>query len=372
MANGTNIAASKNRRCETFNIYMDEFLGVEITISIQWDHKKAMHVENLTSHISSSWNAKILGPMRDTHSVEKQDNPTRMYDGLQTGSTAFQSEHRLNMHEGCSPVRQKKRGQAPERNKAIQEEVEKLVDTGIMKGVHYHSWLSNQVMVKKHDDSWRMCMDFKDVNKACLKDGYLLPEIDWKNSRATYQRLVDKAFQKQIGRNFEINPRKCTCGIEEGMFLGYKENTKGIKILFTDGSSCVDGFGAGLILMNPKGTKFTYALRFRFDAINNEAEDEALIADIRIAKNGCKKSPDKRGLPFSGQSGPKEVKNASTSFAHLTKQVLVEELSQKSINEAKVLAVVEEERDTWMTPIHNYLTEEALLAEKEKERVVRR
>ncbi|GJY31826.1 reverse transcriptase domain-containing protein [Tanacetum coccineum] len=102
---------------------------------------------------------------------------------------------------------------------------------------------------------WRMCVDFKDLNKACPKDGYPLPEIDWKveslcgypfkcfldaykgyhqikmaeedeektafstsqgifcyskmsfglkNARATYQRLVDKAFQKQIGRNLEV------------------------------------------------------------------------------------------------------------------------------------------------------------------------
>ncbi|GJU46091.1 reverse transcriptase domain-containing protein [Tanacetum coccineum] len=54
--------------------------------------------------------------------------------------------------------------------------------------------------------------------------------------------------------------------------------------LFTDGSSCIDGSGAGLILTNPKGTKFTYALRFRFDATNNEAEYEALIAGLRIAE----------------------------------------------------------------------------------------
>ncbi|GKB63047.1 hypothetical protein Tco_0919233 [Tanacetum coccineum] len=73
-----------------------------------------------------------------------------------------------------------KGGQAPERNKAIYEEVERLVDAGIMKEVHYHSWLSNPVMVRKHDDSWRMCVDFKDLNKVRPKDGYQLPEIDWK------------------------------------------------------------------------------------------------------------------------------------------------------------------------------------------------
>ncbi|GJY85939.1 reverse transcriptase domain-containing protein [Tanacetum coccineum] len=51
----------------------------------------------------------------------------------------------------------------------------------------------------------------------------------------------------------------------------------------SDGSSCIDGSGAGLILTNPEGKEFTYALRFRFDATNNEAEYEALIAGLRIA-----------------------------------------------------------------------------------------
>ncbi|GKF94280.1 hypothetical protein Tco_0283980, partial [Tanacetum coccineum] len=68
-----------------------------------------------------------------------------------TGVPRNIAEHRLNIREGYSPVRQKKRGQAPERNKVIQEEVEKLVDAGIMKEVHYHSWLSNLVMEKNHD-----------------------------------------------------------------------------------------------------------------------------------------------------------------------------------------------------------------------------
>ncbi|GJY60909.1 reverse transcriptase domain-containing protein [Tanacetum coccineum] len=54
--------------------------------------------------------------------------------------------------------------------------------------------------------------------------------------------------------------------------------------LFTDGSSCVDGSGAGLILTNPEGAEFTYAMRFRFEATNNEAEYEALIAGLWIAE----------------------------------------------------------------------------------------
>ncbi|GKA54147.1 hypothetical protein Tco_0753096 [Tanacetum coccineum] len=95
-----------------------------------------------------------------------------------TGVPRHIAEHRVNVREGCPLVRQKKRGQAADRNQAIQEEVGKLIDAGIMKEVHYHSWMSNPVMVKKHDGSWRMCVDFKDLNKACPKDGYPLPEID--------------------------------------------------------------------------------------------------------------------------------------------------------------------------------------------------
>ncbi|GJY56475.1 reverse transcriptase domain-containing protein [Tanacetum coccineum] len=84
-----------------------------------------------------------------------------------------------------------------------------------------------------------------------------------RNAGATYQRLVDRAFHEQIGRNLEVyvdelvikshtedeivrdieetfrtlrkinmklNPKKCNFGVEEGMFLGYQVNTKGIKI----------------------------------------------------------------------------------------------------------------------------------------------
>ncbi|GJY17966.1 reverse transcriptase domain-containing protein [Tanacetum coccineum] len=44
------------------------------------------------------------------------------------------------------------------------------------------------------------------------------------------------------------------------------------------------GSGAGLILTSPEGEEFTYALRFEFDASNNEAKYEALIARLRIAE----------------------------------------------------------------------------------------
>nr|GFA29303.1 reverse transcriptase domain-containing protein [Tanacetum cinerariifolium] len=64
-------------------------------------------------------------------------------------------------------------------------------------------------------------------------------------------------------------------------------------------------------------------------------------------------------------------KIASTSFAHLSKQVLVEELKEKSISEVEILAVLDEERDTWMTPLFKYLMEGTLPADVEKARAIK-
>nr|GEX45196.1 reverse transcriptase domain-containing protein [Tanacetum cinerariifolium] len=117
--------------------------------------------------------------------IKKEDIPKAIKIALEElKCVAFPSknfaEHRLNVREGYLHVRQKKKGQALGRNKAIGEEVKKLVEADIVKEVHYHSWLSNPVTLKKHDDSSRMCVDFKDLNKACPKDGYPLSKIDWK------------------------------------------------------------------------------------------------------------------------------------------------------------------------------------------------
>nr|GEY83552.1 reverse transcriptase domain-containing protein [Tanacetum cinerariifolium] len=221
------------------------------------------------------------------------------------------SEHSLNIREGCPPVRQKKRGQAPEYDKAIQVEVQKLVEARIMREVYNHDWLSNPVMVKKHDESWRMCVDFTNLNKACPQDCYALPKIDWKveslcgypfkcfldaykgyhqiqlaeadeektafhtghgvycytkmpfglkNAGATYQRLMDKAPRTSIkGQILADFLNEIPGNASQGVPIAVTQEEP--WTLFTDGSSCVEGSGAGLILTNLEGEEFTYALR---------------------------------------------------------------------------------------------------------------
>ena len=67
---------------------------------------------------------------------------------------------------------------AQERDKAIAEEVRKLLEVGFIREVYYPNWLANVVVVKKANRKWRICVDFTNLNRACLKDNYPLPQID--------------------------------------------------------------------------------------------------------------------------------------------------------------------------------------------------
>jgi hypothetical protein len=59
----------------------------------------------------------------------------------------------------------------------IVEVVENLLKAQFIEEVYYLDWLANMVMVKKSNGKWRMCVDFTDLNNACLKDSFPLPHI---------------------------------------------------------------------------------------------------------------------------------------------------------------------------------------------------
>ena len=185
------------------------------------------------------------------------------------------------------------------------EEVRKLLEAGFIREVYYPDWLANVVMVRKNNGKWRMCVDFTDLNRACPKDSYPFPRIDTlvdstarhellsfmdafsgynqikmkeedqektsfvtsqglfcykvmpfglKNAGASYQRLMNKLFAHQLGRNVQVyvddmlvksvrendhlsdlqetfntlrsynmklNPSKCVFGVTAGKFLGF-------------------------------------------------------------------------------------------------------------------------------------------------------
>ncbi|GKB00017.1 reverse transcriptase domain-containing protein [Tanacetum coccineum] len=274
-----------------------------------------------------------------------------------TGIPRHIVEHRLNVREGCQPIRQKKRGQAAERNIAINDEVSKLVAARIMRVVHYHDWLSNPVMVRKHDDSWRMCVDFKYLNKACPKDGYPLPEINWKVESLCgfpFKYFLDAYKGYHQIQMAEEDEEKTTFITNQGIFC-YRKMPFGLRNADATYQRLVDKAFHGQISRN---------LKVYVDdlVIKSRTEDE-IVRDIEETFKTLRKINMKLNL--------KKCTFGVEKGMFLGYQVLVEELKEKSINEIEVFTVVEEEGDSWMTPIHEYLTDETLPAERKKARAIK-
>ena len=190
----------------------------------------------------------------------------------------------------------------------------RLKQAGAIKVVFYPEWLANIVVVKKKSGKWRVCIDFTNLNKACPKDPFPMPKIDqlvdatighpWmsfldafqgyhqiplalndqektafitpienyhykvmpfglKNAGSTYQRMMTRMFESQLGKNIEIyiddmvvkskmvsehlgnlraifeilrkcklglNASKCSFSVGLAKFLGYMVTHRGIEV----------------------------------------------------------------------------------------------------------------------------------------------
>ncbi|XP_073033863.1 uncharacterized protein [Primulina eburnea] len=101
------------------------------------------------------------------------------------GISTLIAEHHLNILPRSRPVKQKKRHFCPQKDKVIDVHVKDLLKAGHIREIQFPTWLSNVVLVPKLIGKWKMCVDFRDLNKACPKDHYSLPRID---------QLVDSTY----------------------------------------------------------------------------------------------------------------------------------------------------------------------------------
>ena len=265
--------------------------------------------------------------------------------------------HRLNVNPSFKSVKQKNKSFAPERQKAINEEVGKLLQAKAIREVKYLEWLANVVLVKKANGKWRLCIDFIDINRACPKDSSPLPQIDLivdamaghellsfmdafsgynpicmdpsdqektsfvtgqrtyyyrvmafrlKNARATYQMLVNRMFQKQIGTfmevyiddmlekslkaelhithlveafqvlksyNMKLNLAKCAFGVSAGKLLGFIVNNRGIE-------ANLDKIKVMLDMLPPSNIKDIQRLTWRIAALSASYLGSATDVDL--------------------------------------------------------------------------------------------
>jgi hypothetical protein len=57
----------------------------------------------------------------------------------------------------------------------VKKEVEKMLEAGFIRPCRYAEWISSVVPVQKKDGRWRVCVDFRDLNRATPKDEYPMP-----------------------------------------------------------------------------------------------------------------------------------------------------------------------------------------------------
>nr|GFC42469.1 reverse transcriptase domain-containing protein [Tanacetum cinerariifolium] len=104
------------------------------------------------------------------------------------------------------------------------------------------------------------------------------------------------------------------------------------------------------------------------------AKEQSMIQDLEKAKaliSGFTKFSIKQVSRSENKKADVLGKIASTSFAYLTKQFLVEVLKEKSIEEKEIFTVVEEEEHTWITPLLEYLTDGTLPTEIKNARAIK-
>ena len=222
--------------------------------------------------------------------------------------------HHLNVNPSVTPKKQPPRRSSKEHSDVVKEEVVKLKHARIIKEVFQLEWLANMVVVKKKNEKWRVYVDFIDLKKTCPKDPFPISQIDQlmdatigypqisfldafqgyhqmplalanqektafvmptrnyhykvmpfelKNVRSTYQRIMTRMFEPQLGKNIEVyiddmvvkskveaehvndlgsifevlrkhklclNTSKYSFGVSLGKFLGYMVTHRGIEV----------------------------------------------------------------------------------------------------------------------------------------------
>ncbi|GJZ77475.1 reverse transcriptase domain-containing protein [Tanacetum coccineum] len=161
------------------------------------------------------------------------------------------SQHYLSVNLSITPIAQKRRILGQEKSKAVMKEIDLKIEA--VMGFPFKCFLDaykgyHQIQMSKKDEE--KTAFYTDQGTYC----YTKMSFGLKNAVATYQRLVDSAFQTQLGRNLEayvddmviksrtekdmimdvmetfdnlrkvnmkLNPKNCSFGVKEGKFLGY-------------------------------------------------------------------------------------------------------------------------------------------------------
>ena len=230
------------------------------------------------------------------------------------------AEHRLRVDSKAKPVKEHLRRSAVQKRKAIGEEVARLLAAEFIREIYHSEWLANVVMVPKKDNSLRMCIDFKHINRACPKDHFPLPRIDQiVDSTAGCERLsfLDaysgyhqiRLFGPDEIKTAFITPFGCFCYVT--MPFGLKNAGATFmrmiqKCLLTQISRNVEAYMDDIVVKSRKGSDLltdlaeTFANLRRYDIKLNPSKctfgvPGGKLLGFLISERGIDANPEKVG-----------------------------------------------------------------------------
>ncbi|KAL4303062.1 hypothetical protein GQ457_10G009490 [Hibiscus cannabinus] len=174
--------------------------------------------------------------------------------------------HKIILEESHSNSVEPQRRLNPAMKKVVMKEIIKWLDAGAIYPISDSSWVSpvqcvpkkggitvvtndeNELLPTRTVTGWRICMDYRKLNKATKKDHFPLSFID-----QMMDRLAGKEFycyhDGNLGRDFQfmlgnlakvlkrceeadlvLNWEKCHFMVNEGTVLGHKISSKGIEV----------------------------------------------------------------------------------------------------------------------------------------------
>ncbi|GJV31507.1 putative reverse transcriptase domain-containing protein [Tanacetum coccineum] len=106
-----------------------------------------------------------------------QDFPEVFPEDLSGLPPTRQVEFQIDLVPGAAPVARAPYRLAPSEMKELSEQLQELLDKGFIKPSS-SPWGAPVLFVKKKDRSFRMCIDYRELNKLTVKNRYPLPRID--------------------------------------------------------------------------------------------------------------------------------------------------------------------------------------------------
>lgn len=125
----------------------------------------------ISVHLSKELKKEIvdaLNEYKDVFAWSYDDMP-----GLSTDLVV----HKLPINPACPPVKQEPGKINRDTTLKIKEEIEKQFQAKVIQVARYTTWLANVVPVPKKDGKTRVCVDYRDINRASPKDDFPLPNI---------------------------------------------------------------------------------------------------------------------------------------------------------------------------------------------------